>query len=293
MPQGESAIWACVEPARSPQGRPAVRWLACEDWRDAGATLRRLRGSRALHRRRTVALLPRGHYTLRQIDAPDTPRTEWAQAARWLLKDGLDFAVDAAAIDVLQIPPAASHRRPQLLAVAAAHERLRPLVQTAIDAGAPWRALDITETALRNLGALVEPAGRAQALLHFERAHGTLVITAGGELLAVRELDIGLDALSAADPALREPAQDRAVLELQRTLDGFERQFSQVVMARLLVSPGAALEPFIARAREQVFVPVSAFDAAAALDLSALSNVDAELLARALPAIGAALRVDD
>ena len=289
-PQGEQAIWACVEPGA--QGRPCVRWLATEDWRDAGASLRRMRRSHGLHQRRTVLLLQRAQYQLRQLDAPDLPRADWAQAARWQLKDEVDFAVDAAAVDVLEIPRETSRRAPQLLAVAAPHTQLRPLVDAAVAARAPWRALDIAETALRNLGALVEPEGRAQALLHFQRDHGTLVITAGGELLAARDLDVGLDDLTSADLARREPAQDRAVLELQRTLDGFERQFTQVSLARLLVSPAAALESFCVQAREMIFVPVAALDLAEALDLSALGDIDPAELAAALPAIGAALRLE-
>jgi MSHA biogenesis protein MshI len=290
VPQGEQAVWACVEPVAG--ARPAVRWLATEDWHDATATLKRLRRTRSLHRRRTVALLPRGQYQLRQLDAPELPRGEWAQAVRWQLQDQVDFAVDNAAIDVLEIPRETSRRAPQLLAVAAAHEPLRPLVQAAHDARTPWQALDIAETALRNLSALVEPAGRAQALLHFQRSHGTLVISAGGELLAARDLDIGLDALLDADDTARQAATDRVMLELQRTLDGFERQFTQVSLARLLVAPGAPLAAFCEQARDAIFVPVATFDAAEALDLSALGSVDEPMLAQALTAIGAALRGD-
>jgi MSHA biogenesis protein MshI len=288
-PSADRAVWACVE-ARA-GARPLVHWLAEDDWTDRGAALRRLRRRHALHRRRSVALLPRGHYQLRQLDAPALPRAEWAQAVRWQLAEQIDFAVDAAAVDVLEIPRETSRRTPQLLAVAASHEHLRPLMLAAHDARTPWRAIDIAETALRNLGALVEPAGRAQALLHFQPDHGTLVITAGGELLATRDLDIGLNALADAQAAAREAAQDRAVLELQRTLDGFERQFTQVSLARLL-APAAPLAAFCAAARELIFVPVAPFYAAEALDLGELAADEQPLLDAALPAIGAALRSD-
>lgn len=285
-PEGAHAAWAWVEPVAG--GRPAVRWLAREDWRDATATLRRLVRSRGLKRHQTVTLLQHGHYQLRQFDAPEVPREEWAQAMRWQLKDQVDFEVEHAAVDVLAIPPETSRRTPQLLAIAAPHEHLRPLVLAAHDAGAPWHAVDIAETALRNLSALVEPAGRAQALLHFDARHGLLVITAGGELLASRDFDIGLDALT--DPAGGAAAIDRVMLDLQRTLDGFERQFTHVSLARLLVTPAAPLADFIRQAGEAIFVPVAAFNAREAMDLSALGTLDDAALAQALPAIGAALR---
>ena len=101
--------------------------------------------------------------------------------------------VAAVMTDVLAVPEGTSYRaQPQVIAVAAAANQVRPLVECAVDAGAPWQAIDITETALRNLSALVEPEGRAQALLHCQRGHATLVVTHGGELLATRQMELNL-----------------------------------------------------------------------------------------------------
>ena len=78
---------------------------------------RSLRRRRSLQRRRNIAVLPRAAYRLVPLDVPDLPREEWRQAVRWQLKDLVDFAVETASVDVLEIPGDPARRRtPQLLA---------------------------------------------------------------------------------------------------------------------------------------------------------------------------------
>jgi MSHA biogenesis protein MshI len=292
VPQGTRALLACVE--RGDGRPPRVHWVDGCDWSDIGGALRSLRRRRSLQRHRNIAVLPRAAYRLVPLDAPELPREEWRQAARWQLKDLVDFPVEAASIDVLEVPGDPARRRtPQMLAIAAAHEALRPLVQAGHVAGAPWQALDIAETALRNISALVETEGRAQALLHVGEHETLLVITAAGELLLARQLDTTLARLTAGSATEREEAFDHVGLELQRTLDGFDRLFSHLGLARLLVAPGAGLDDFCAHVRELSFVPVQPLDLSGTLDLSAVPELDdPATLAHHLGAIGAALRSD-
>lgn len=288
MPQGTQWQLACVE--RVPGERPALRWV------EAAESLPRLRRARELARHRLVALLPRGQYQCLPMDAPaEVPREDWAGAVRWQLRDVVDFPVDAAAVQVLAVPEQASSRpQPQLIAVAAPHEALRGLITPARAAGLDWAALDVAETALRNLSALVAPASRAHALLHVDDQQGLLVVTHEGELLMSRQIDATAAALAHEDEAVRTAAWDRAGLELQRTLDGVERQFSRVELSELRITPMPGVEAFCDHLRELLYVPVAALDLAEALDLSAvpaLAESPARLHAH-LGAIGAALRDD-
>ena len=166
-PAGAASAFALVQPGGA-DGKPAVRWTDSEPWDQPVAALQRMRRRHALHRHACVALLQRHQYQCVSIDAPaEVPRSDWAAAVRWQLHDTVDFPVEHAAIDVLAVPMGTSYRaQAQLIAVAAAETEVRPLVAQAVDAGTPWAAIDIAETALRNLSALVEPEGRAQALLH-------------------------------------------------------------------------------------------------------------------------------
>lgn len=281
-----------VHLVREDDGRPTLRWACTVPWGDPTKALRALRRSRPVRQLRTVAVLQHAQYQLMTLDAPDLPREEWRDAIRWRLKDMVDFAVDTAGIDVIDIPAdPQQRRRASLMAVAAPRSSLAPLADAGTDAGLPWHAIDVPETALRNVAALCTDSGRGEALLHVGNTHGTLVVTARGELVVVRHIEVTLDQLTHADPTTRQQHFERASLELQRTLDNVERQFGHADLARLQVAPGAPLLGFIEYVRDLVYVTVAAFDLGALIDLSAVPELlDPTEQAAFLPAIGAALR---
>ncbi|MFO1328144.1 MAG: pilus assembly protein PilM [Rubrivivax sp.] len=272
--------------------RPALRWVAEADWSQGSAALRRLRTARQLDRRQVVALLQRGQYQVVPLEAPDVPRDEWKQAIRWQCKDLVPFAIDEAAIDLLELPqsPSASTRA-KVLAVAAPQAMVDALVEPVQGARIPLKAVDIPEVALRNVSALVEPAERAQALLYVG-SHSLLVITAGGELLQTRAFELSAAQLGAADDdPVRRQAFDRVGLELQRTMDSFERQHTHLALARLLVAPAAGSAALCSFLRELLYTPVEELDVGDALNLSAVPALaDPLAFGPWLPAVGAALR---
>ena len=289
---GNRARVACVVATDS--GRPRVQWTLETAWDQPLAALRELKsrlgrgGATPL-----VVLLERGRYQMLPMEAPAVPQEEWRQAARWQIKQMVDYPIETAAIDILTIPAHVTQRgQASLIAVAAPREPMQALVNTAQEAGVPLQALDVPETALRNVSALLEEPGRGQALLHVGGSHSTLVVTAGGELLLSRSMEVSLGQLTHADADIRQQAFERTSLELQRTLDSFERVFSQVSLSRVLVAPAQAVEDFLTYLRELIYVPVMALDLAAAFDLSEVPEVgaDPQLQSQCLAAFGAALR---
>ncbi|HEV8690030.1 MAG TPA: PilN domain-containing protein [Ideonella sp.] len=286
MTQGGDLRLALVEAGE----RPAIRWLHSEAPRaSAAATLHRARRAAPRGGWQAVALLERGQYQLLQTEAPEMPAEEWRDALRWRLKDQLEFPVDGAAIDLLAMPPQAGPRNQRTLIVAAVQATVRQQWRrSGEDAGFDWQALDIAETALRNLSGLLATPGRGHALLHLGEGHATLVVTVAGSLLLSRQIEVARAQLASTDEYQRTQALERAGLELQRTLDGFDRVFSQVGLERLDVLPGAGTEAFADFARELVYVPVKVADVAAKLDLGRLP-ADTDLSEHWL-AIGAALR---
>ncbi len=280
----------------SGQARPRVAWAWEGPWpsnaagqRAALAALTREHG-----RARRVWVLPHEHYRIVASEAPaDVPPEAWRDALRWQLKGQVDFDVADASIDLLTLPGDRHlQRRKQLLAVLAPHSALRPVVHAAEAAKAPLAAIDIPETALRNLGHLVAPEGRAQALLSFSAGTGSLVVTAGEDLVMYRQIDVTADSLNTEDDARREAALDRIGLEVQRTLDSFDRLHSHLSLARLLVVPGPGMVALTEHLRTLTYVPVLPFDLAEALDLSATPELSGARAAPWLLALGAALRMD-
>ncbi len=286
-PQGERLRVAHV----INEGKPVLTWAWEGAWpATADARRQSLADLRRKHRRLSpgVWLLERDQYRVVQTEAPaDVPREAWADALRWQLKGQVDFDVADAAIDLLRIP---DERRAQLLAVLSPRAPLRPLV-AALD-HSDWRlkAIDIPETALRNLSARLEPPDRAQALLSFGSGQGSLVITHKGELVMVRQIDVAADAFTADDDARRDAALDRTGLEVQRTLDSFDRAFSQMSLSRMLVVPGPGMAALTEHLRTLTFVPVVPFDVNEAVDCSAVPDLAGAASAPWLLALGGALR---
>lgn len=89
-----------------------------------------------------------------------------------------------------------------------------------------------------------------------------------------------------------ENALERLTLEIQRTLDHYDRQFGGIPVDRLMMLPieqGDRLRNGLAG---NLALPVEVMDLASALDTSAFPEVN-QLPTPCLHAIGAALRIED
>lgn len=272
-------------------GRPQVRWACPLDWSEPLGSLRTLRRQHGLQRHQRLLVLQRHQYQLLPAEAPDVPREHWSDAVRWQLRDLVGFPVADAQIDLLEIPAETNQRgRPSVLAALAPRQELAPIAEAALRARAPWKVMDLPETALRNLAALLEEPGRGIALLLIGDSHCTLVITASGELLQSRHIDVTAAQIAEPDAALRQQAFDRAGLELQRTLDSFERLFSRVTLSRLVVATETS-DAFTDYVRDLLYVPVVRLRIEDCIDFSSAELGGGLTPASVSPiAIGAALR---
>ena len=101
-------------------------------------------------------------YQLLLVEAPNVPAAELKAAVRWRMKDMLDYRVDEATVDVLDIPPdPAAGGRSRFDVRGRGAQRGRPAVHRALRVGRPFplSVIDIAETAQRNIAALFEIAG--------------------------------------------------------------------------------------------------------------------------------------
>jgi len=236
-------------------------------------------------------LLP-GEYQLLLVEAPNVPAEELKTAICWKIKDSLSYHVDNATVDVLQIPVDQSGpaRVQSLFAVAAANDIIQKRMALFEQAKLKLDVIDIPEMAQRNIAALFEQEGRALALLAFDDNGGLLTFTSGGELYMSRRTEISVGQLRDANNNLREQSRDRVELELQRSLDYFDRQFHYLPLDRVLVSvpDDTGLVEFMAA---MISVKVEKLDLSQALDISAVPALaESEFATFALPVLGAALR---
>ncbi|MGF6274477.1 MSHA biogenesis protein MshI [Massilia sp. UYP11] len=241
--------------------------------------------------RHVVTLLAGGEYQILNVEAPNVPRDEMKTAMRWRLKDILDFPALEATIDVLDIPLDASSRAQQsIFAVAARNTVIQPRQKMFLDAKVDLHAIDIPEMAQRNVSAMLEPEGRGVAMLSFGDDGGLLTVSYRGELYLSRRFDVTLDQLLEADHERKHQSFDKITLELQRSLDHFERQYSFISVAKLVLGPSAVtgLDEYLS---SNLYTPVETLDLATLFDLSRTPELaDRAQQQRFFLAIGAALR---
>lgn len=254
-----------------------------------------------LARTPVTAVLEHGSYSLYQLEPPDVPADELAEAVRWSIKDLLDFPVEAALVDLFPLPYDDQRSRSRMAQVVAARlPEVRRLADLLLGARLKISAIDITELAIRNIVALLPEDSRGLVFLHLGAHQGLISVFRDAKLYLTRNLGIGcleLNRLSAGETANADPAApsmplaallDSIVLEVQRSLDFYESSFSQAAIDTLVIGPLEApvpeLLPYLRRA---LGVAVRSLDLGSVLDCRELPM---EAQARALPAIGGALR---
>lgn len=239
-------------------------------------------------------LLSGGDYQLLQLEIPAGDQGLRAALAT-RVAEMIDQPLMNVTYDAVIIPTAAfaPGRAQSAYVVVAGNAVVAPRVQLFHQAKLGLVAIDIPEMAQRNLAALCEVAGRALAFLTFDQNEGLLTFTCNGELYMARHLDLGLKQLLTDDAEKRSTLFDRIGLEVQRSLDNFDRQFGFLPLSQVLIGPYAeapALRDYLA---DYLAVTVDVLDLAEVLDFSRIPELRRiERQAECLQTLGAALRVE-
>lgn len=239
-----------------------------------------------------TTLLAPGEYQLLQVEAPNVPEDELKAAVRWNIKDMLSYHVDDATLDVLQIPAnkTGSQGKKSLYVVAASNDLIERRIELFERAHINLSVIDIPEMAQRNIAALYEQDGRALALLALDESGGLLTFSSDGELYLARRIEISVGQLLDVNESLRQQYFDRIELEVQRSIDHFDRQFSHLTVHRLLVSVPENVG-LVAMLASSLDLPVERLDLSEVMDLSEAPDLAGdESQVYALHALGAALR---
>lgn len=301
-PTGGSLVALSVHPDRveiakvSRNGAAPPLVEICDSVKKKNSSLETLQGVRKdfrLDQCRCGTLLGASQYQLQLLDAPAVPDAELKSAVRWGLKDLLDYPVETATVDMVMVPagPNTTARGKSVYAVSARNSEIESVMKTFLEAKLPLQIIDVPELAQRNIASLLETEGRGLALLNFDEEGGLLTFTAGGELYLSRRTEIGTLMLQQADQGRRETMFERITLELQRSLDHFDRQFSHIPLARVMLGPmqeDIDLQAYLAK---NLYVPVESVDLAGILDFGERTEMrDPVLQQRFMPVLGAALR---
>jgi MSHA biogenesis protein MshI len=237
--------------------------------------------------------LKRGDYKLVVVPRPAVQQSEMAESVRWSLGSILDFPLEDAAVDWMTIPTVEHmpDKPQQLYAIttrkAVVNERVAPFARAKV----PVHAVDIRETAQRNIAALVERPGEGLGMLSMDAEGVQITFTFNGELYLDRFISEPFDVMLAADEESRARIFDRITLQVQRSIDFMQRTMPFIPLGRIVVAPLPAPLSIVQHLQGQIAEPTESLDLATVFDFSQTPELaDEEQQSRYFIALGAALR---
>lgn len=230
-----------------------------------------------------IALLPAEVYQVLMLEAPAVPDEELSSAVRWKIKDMLDYHIDDAVFELLKVPGGGAGRVSYLCVVATQAKVIHDLLALYREGDLDIEVIDVEETAQRNIAAKLEPPGHVVGLLHVLGERGLLTFTYQGELVLARRIDLrGVP---------EDEATGRLVLETQRSLDYFDRQFHVLPMAKLYLAPMAHGDALYRQLLDELTLPVERLDMELIFDFGAYDELrQPATQARVFHVLGAAMR---
>ncbi len=282
----EGVALARVERSRTGRGRLVfAEWRLTEDGVQARDAIFQAEKAHALRGVGAVSVMDPSSYSLLLVEAPDVEPAELRAALRWRIKDLIDFHIDDTVIDVFDLPGDTPRGRARMMYVVAARA---PAVRARVDildaSHLRLSAIDIPELALRNVAALLPEDVGGVALLHLCEGRGLIVITHQSSLYLARAIEFDPDPGDGG-----ERARETFTLEIQRSLDYYESHFGQPPVQGVVLSQGAERDAGLEEhLRRNLPVAVKALDLEGVLECA--DPPSAAVIARCLPAIGAALR---
>jgi MSHA biogenesis protein MshI len=132
-------------------------------------------------------------------------------------------------------------------------------------------------------------------MLSFDTQGGLLTITFSGELYLSRRIDVPLSTFENADTDQKNTQFERVALELQRSLDHFDRQYHFAPVAKLILAPlgnlSAELQAYLAA---NLYIPAELLTLDMAIDVARIEELGSAQAQQAYyMTIGAALRHEE
>lgn len=228
-------------------------------------------------------VLPFDQYKTYPIDKPKVEESEVSDAARWSVKDMLDFNLEDAITDVYEFPmDALRGRSAQVNVVVCRRTIIQGLVDLVNESGMILESIDIADLCLRNVALTqMSDADRPVAMLYLRRGAGNMIFVKGGNLYLARNFDFSTEALN--EPSQQEKVIQQLALEVQRSFDYFESQLGQRPPGELILFGPDPNIPLANMLGGSITAKVTS------LDLNPLSMEDGLEAVNTLVSVGAAL----
>lgn len=231
-------------------------------------------------------VLTSGSYQLVLGEAPKVPDEELAEALRWRIKDLIQFPVQQAVVQGFFLPEDSARGTSRMAyAVAAQRGVIENLSNYARSLKLNLLSIDIPELALRNLVHFcAEDGKRGVALVKLGQGSGSLIIVRDNNLYLSRQFNLPYNA-----GLLDDLPADNLILEVQRSLDYFERQMRQVPPSQIyLCGENVTADKLTPTIRNSFATPIQLLPLEEKIQLK--DATQSAILPLCVNAIGAALR---
>lgn len=237
----------CVASVAFNNGKPAIKLCEYQAWNgeaQRSAVLQNLVKRHKLDKCQCATVMNIGDYNILSVEAPEVPANEMKAAIRWRVKDLIDYHVDDAIIDIFDAPASGASGRQNNIHVVVAHAgTVREKVDLLQDENVHLEVIDIPELALKNLAAQLPENDAGLVMIYLAEQTGVLVVVKQGTLYLARTLDMGYHQIKEADELLGDDPMainfqlDKMVLEVQRSMDFYDRYFQQPPVSSILLTP--------------------------------------------------------
>lgn len=235
-------------------------------------------------------LLPRDDYRVSVLPEPTVPADELSQSIRWQLAPILDFAIEESVVESMSIPTKSwqPDKQQELYAIAAKSEAMEQYASLFQEARLPLQAIDIRETAQRNIAALAEQENEVLGMVAFGVRHVQITFTWHGELYMDRLIAEPVASMD-DNPDRRAAIYGRILIQIQRSVDALHNSLPFMQLGRILVA--GAPPDFCAQLTAALTEPVAILSLEDLFDLSQTPTLrDPAVGMRYFAVLGAALR---
>lgn len=237
--------------------------------------------------------LGRGDYQMLVIPEAPVLESEMESNIRWSLGSNIDYPAEEASVAWMRIPTdqyQSAHEK-QVYAVVSHTPVLKEHAEAFRQAKLPLKAIDVRETALRNIAALAEKNVEGLALVSAGPTGVSTTFTWRGELYLDRFTAQPMDEILQGDEQRRLKFFDRVVQQVYQSIDLLSRTHPFIVLERVLVAPGPPGLDLVTPLANKLPVAVQALDLSTLFDFKSVPQLaKPEMQYRYLVALGASLR---
>ena len=168
-------------------------------------------------------------YQLFVIEAPNVPKEEMSEAVKWKVKDLILYPLSEAVVDVFLQPDDGDTHKLIANVLVTQKTLVDERIQMAQSLGLNVVAVDVPELAYRNYFEVSEYSDKKIALISIKKSYGKLTVISGAEVYFSRSFPVDYKG-----GLLDDIPESDIVLEVQRSLDYYERQLKQSVPSTII-----------------------------------------------------------